>query len=163
CIEVMTGAMLPAGCDTVIPVEDISISAAVARLGDGVTPGVWDNVHRRGSDSRQGALLLETGKRLSPPEVAICAGAGMARVRVSAQPMLAVVSTGNELIEPGDALLSHQIRRSNVYGVIAGLRRHGFQRVADDHVRDDPDEMRARLKLHLDTHDVLILSGGVSM
>jgi molybdopterin molybdotransferase len=87
----------------------------------------------------------------------------MARVRVSAQPMLAVVSTGNELIEPGEPVLPHQIRRSNVYGIIAGLRRHGFQRVADDHVRDEPVEMRARLKLHLDTHDVLILSGGVSM
>ncbi len=87
----------------------------------------------------------------------------MARVRVSAQPMLAVLSTGNELIEPGEPVLPHQIRRSNVYGIIAALRRHGFQRVADDHVRDDPEEMRARLKLHLDTHDVLILSGGVSM
>src|SRR6202042_3007932 len=51
----------------------------------------------------------------------------------------------------------------NVYGVIAALRRHGFQRVADDHVRDDRDEMRTRLKLHLSTHDVIILSGGVSM
>jgi molybdopterin molybdotransferase len=163
CIEVMTGTMLPVGCDTVVPFEDISTSADVARLGEGVTPKAWDNVHRRGTDSRQGALLLEAGTRLSPPEVAICAGAGMARVRVSAQPMLAVLSTGNELIEPGDAVLPHQIRRSNVYGVIAGLRRHGFQRVADDHVRDDPDDMRSRLKLHLSTHDVLILSGGVSM
>ena len=64
----------------------------------------------------------------------------MARLRVSAQPMLVVVSTGNELVEPGEPMLPHQIRRSNAYGVIAALRRHGFQRVADDHVRDDPDE-----------------------
>ena len=155
--------MLPVGCDTVVPVEDIAVSAGIARLKDGVTVEAWDNVHRRGTDSRQGALLLEAGTRLSPPEVAIAAGAGMARVRVSAQPMLAVLSTGNELIEPGEPVLPHQIRRSNVYGIIAALRRHGFQRVADDHVRDDPEEMRARLKLHLDTHDVLILSGGVSM
>ena len=163
CIEAMTGAMLPVGCDTVVPVEDIAISEGVARLRDGANIQAWDNVHRRGSDSRQGALLLEAGTRLTPPEVAIAASAGMARVRVSAQPMLAVLSTGNELIEPGEPVLPHQIRRSNVYGVIAALRRHGFQRVADDHVRDDPEEMRARLKLHLDTHDVLILSGGVSM
>ena len=163
CIEIMTGAMLPAGCDTVVPVEEIAVSAGIARLKDEVSVEPWNNVHRRGSNSRQGALLLEAGTRLSPPEVAIAAGAGMARVRVSAQPMLAVLSTGNELIEPGEAVLPHQIRRSNVYGVIAALRRHGFQRVADDHVRDDREEMRARLKLHLDTHDVLILSGGVSM
>ena len=163
CIEAMTGAMLPVGCDSVVPVEDIAVASGIARLNDGVSIEAWDNVHRRGTDSRQGALLLEAGTRLTPPEVAIAASAGMARVRVSAQPMLAVLSTGNELIEPGEPVLPHQIRRSNVYGVIAALRRHGFQRVADDHVRDEPAEMRARLKLHLDTHDVLILSGGVSM
>ena len=163
CIEAMTGAMLPSGCDVVVPVEEIAVKDGIARLKDGVAIEAWDNVHRRGSDSRQGALLLEAGTRLTPPEVAIAAGAGMARVRVSAQPMLAVLSTGNELIEPGEPVLPHQIRRSNVYGVIAALRRHGFQRVADDHVRDEPAEMRARLKLLLDTHDVLILSGGVSM
>ena len=163
CIEAMTGAMLPTGCDVVIPVEDIAVSAGIARIRDGAVIEPWNNVHRRGTDSRQGALLLEAGTRLSPPEVAIAAGAGMARVRVSAQPMLAVLSTGNELVEPGEPVLPYQVRRSNVYGVIAALRRHGFQRVADDHIRDDPDEMRARLKLHLSTHDVLILSGGVSM
>jgi molybdopterin molybdotransferase len=155
--------MLPVGCDVVVPVEEIDVAAGTARLKDGVNLEAWDNVHRRGSDSRQGALLLESGTRLSPPEVAIAAGAGMARVRVSAQPMLAVLSTGNELIEPGEPVLPHQIRRSNVYGIIAGLRRHGFHRVADDHVRDEPGEIRARLKLHLSTHDVIILSGGVSM
>jgi molybdopterin molybdotransferase len=163
CIEAMTGAVLPLGCDTVVPVEEIAVACGVARLNDAVSIEPWENVHRRGTDSRQGALLLEAGTRLSPPEVAIAASAGMARVRVSAQPMLAVLSTGNELIEPGEPVLPHQIRRSNVYGVIAALRRHGFQRVADDHVRDEPAEMRARFKQHLDTHDVLILSGGVSM
>lgn len=163
CIEAMTGAMLPTGCDAVVPVEDLTVHCGIARLNDGVNVAAWDNVHRRGADSRQGALLLAAGTRLSPPEVAIAAGAGMARVRVSAQPMLAVLSTGNELVEPGEPVLPHQIRRSNVYGIIAALRRHGFQRVADDHVDDDREQMRARLKLHLDTHDVLILSGGVSM
>ena len=163
CIEAMTGAMLPTGCDTVVPVEEITVSSGIARLKDGALVAAWNNVHRRGSDSRQGALLLEAGTRMSPPEVAIAANAGMARVRVSAQPMLAVVSTGNELIEPGEPVLPYQVRRSNVYGIIAALRRHGFQRVADDHVRDERDEMRTRLKLHLSTHDVLILSGGVSM
>jgi molybdopterin molybdotransferase len=163
CIEAMTGAMLPVGCDVVVAVEELCVNEGIARLKDGANLQAWDNVHRRGSDSRQGALLLEAGTRLTPPEVAIVASAGMARVRVSAQPMLAVLSTGNELIEPGEPVLPHQIRRSNVYGIIAALRRHGFQRVADDHVRDEPVQMRARLKLLLDTHDVLILSGGVSM
>jgi molybdopterin molybdotransferase len=163
CIEVMTGAVLPTECDAVVPVEQISTRDGEAELADDLQVEAWQNIHRRGTDSRQGALLLSTGTRLSAPEVAIAASAGMARVRVSSQPMVVVISTGNELIEPGDPILPHQIRRSNVYAVAGALRRHGFQRVADDHVRDDLDELRQRLKFHLDTHDVLILSGGVSM
>jgi molybdopterin molybdotransferase len=163
CIEVMTGAVLPAECDAVVPVEQIATRDGTAELGSGVTIEPWQNVHRRGSDSRQGALLLSTGMRLSAPEIAIAASAGMARIRVSAQPAMVVISTGNELIEPGEAILPHQVRRSNVYAVAAALRRHGFNRVADDHLADDADQLRRRLKFHLDTHDVLILSGGVSM
>jgi molybdopterin molybdotransferase len=123
----------------------------------------WQNVHRRGSDCRQGALLLSAGTCLQAPEVAIAAGAGMARVRVSAQPMIVVISTGNELVEPGEMIEPHQVRRSNAYGITASLRQHGFARVADDHVRDDEAELGERLAFHLRTHDVLILSGGVSM
>ncbi len=162
CIEIMTGAMLPRGCDAVVPVEQVQRHGDVAEIGRKPVPP-WQNVHRRGSDCRQGALLLAAGTRLSPPEVAIAAGAGMARLRVSAQPMIVVISTGNELIEPGEIIQPHQVRRSNAYGITASLRQHGFARVADDHVRDDEAELTERLDFHLRTHDVLILSGGVSM
>ena len=162
CIEIMTGAMLPRGCDAVVPVEQVQRSGAIAEIGrKQVLP--WQNVHRRGSDCPQGALLLAAGTRLSAPEVAIAAGAGMARLRVSAQPMIVVISTGNELIEPGEVIEPHQVRRSNAYGITAALRQHGFARVADDHVRDDESQITERLGFHLRTHDVLILSGGVSM
>lgn len=163
CIEVMTGAILPLECDAVVPVEQIITRDGQAELGPNVQVERWQNVHRRGTDTRQGTLLLSTGTRLNAPEVAIAASAGMARVRVSSQPMVVVISTGNELIEPGEPILPHQIRRSNVYAIVSALRRQGFQRVADDHVPDDAETLRARLKFHLDTHDVLILSGGVSM
>jgi molybdopterin molybdotransferase len=162
CIEIMTGAMLPNGCDAVVPIEQVQRNGDFAEIGrKAVPPG--QNVHRRGSDCRQGALLLAAGTRLSAPEVAIAAGAGMARLRVSAQPMIVVISTGNELIEPGELIEPHQVRRSNAYGITASLRQHGFARVADDHVHDDEAELSERLGFHLRTHDVLILSGGVSM
>lgn len=162
CIEIMTGAMLPRGCDAVVPVEQLQRTGDLVEFGrKAVQP--WQNVHRRGSDCQQGALLLAAGTRLSAPEVAIAAGAGMARVRVSAQPMIVVISTGNELVEPGEVIEPHQVRRSNAYGITAALRQHGFARVSDDHVRDDEAELTARLDFHLRTHDVLILSGGVSM
>ena len=162
CVEIMTGAMLPRGCDVVVPVEQVQRNGDVVEFGRKPLQA-WANVHRRGSDCRQGSLLLQAGTRLSAPEVAIAAGAGMARVRVSAQPMIVVISTGNELVEPGENIEPHQVRRSNAYGITASLREHGFARVADDHVRDDEAELTERLGFHLRTHDVLILSGGVSM
>jgi molybdopterin molybdotransferase len=163
CIEVMTGAVLPAGCDSVVPVEDLTLTAGHAALAAHARAEPWQNVHRRGTDTRQGTLLVPAGRRLHAPEIAIAASAGMARIRVSSQPMLAVISTGNELIEPGEPVLAHQVRRSNAYGIVGALREHGFARVADDHIQDDAVQLRNRLRFHLETHDVLVLSGGVSM
>jgi molybdopterin molybdotransferase len=163
CIEVMTGAVLPTGCDSVVAVEEIAIRDGHAELAHGVSVEPGQNVHRRGIDTRQGALLVTAGVRLRAPEIAIAAGAGMPRIRVSSQPMLAVISTGNELVEPGEPVLPHQVRRSNAYSIVTELRAQGFQRVADDHIVDDLTELKSRLKFHLETHDVLVLSGGVSM
>lgn len=162
-IEIMTGAVLPQGCDAVVPVEQLTIEDGRVMLATDYKLAPGQNVHRRGSDVPQGALLLPAGMRLGAAEVAVAAGAGMPRIRVSAQPRIIVVSTGNELIEPGDPIEAHQVRRSNAYGIVAALRLRGFQRIADDHLVDDLDVLRRRLRVHLDTHDVLVLSGGVSM
>jgi molybdopterin molybdotransferase len=163
CIEIMTGAMLPTGCDAVVPVEQLRLAEGYAQLPADLRFEAWQNVHRRGTDSKQGALLLSSGSRLSAPEIALAASAGMPRIRVSAQPTVIVVSTGNELVEPGEPLLPHQIRRSNAYGIVAALRQRGFLRISDDHLPDSLDSLTGRLRVHLDTHDVVILSGGVSM
>jgi molybdopterin molybdotransferase len=163
-IEVMTGAILPLGSDCIIPVEQIEVTDGFASLKSiSVVSSPYHNVHRRGSDSRQGALLLETGTLLRAPEIAVAASAGMARVRVSSQPAVMVVSTGDELIEPGDPIAEYQVRRSNAYAVAATLRKRGLVRVGDDHVADDEAQLRERLGLHLTTHEVVVLSGGVSM
>jgi len=162
-IEVMTGATLPIGCDCVIPVEQIDLADGVATVKPTESFPPYLNVHRRGSDSRQGALLLEAGTLLRAPEIAVAASAGMARVRVSSQPAVMIISTGDELVEPGDPIADYQVRRSNAYAVAATLRNRGFVRIGDDHVPDDADLLRERLALHLTTHEVLILSGGVSM
>jgi molybdopterin molybdotransferase len=163
CVEVMTGAVLPVGCDSVVPVERLHSADGYVEIELDLDVAPWKNVHRRASDRAQGALLLETGCVLNAPEIAVAASAGMARVRVSSQPAIVVVSTGNELVEPGDPIQPHQIRRSNAYAVVAALRQRGFQRVADDHLPDDAQQLRERLRRHLNTHEVLILSGGVSM
>lgn len=163
CIEIMTGAALPQGCDAVVPVENIRISEGQADLATDLQVEPFQNVHRRGSDRPQGALLLQSGIRLAAPEIAVVAGAGLARVRVSQQPAVMVISTGNELIEPGEPIEPWQLRRSNAYALATALRRRGFTRVADDHLPDDAATLERRIRSHLETHEVLILSGGVSM
>src|SRR3984893_9101732 len=162
-IEGMTGAILPLSTDCVIPVEQYDVADGVVSLKSAIAGEPYHNVHRRGSDCRQGALLLETGTILRAPEIAVVASAGMARVRVSSQPAIMVVSTGDELIEPGGPIADFQVRRSNAYAVAATLRTRGFGRVGDDHVPDDEVLMYERLALHLTTHEVVVLSGGVSM
>jgi molybdopterin molybdotransferase len=162
-IEVMTGASLPWGTDCVIPLEHYVLDQGVVMLTGPVNDTPFRNVQRRGEDGRHGTLMLEAGTLLGAPEIAIAASAGLARVRVSSQPAFMVISTGDELVEPGEPIAGHQIRRSNTYAVIAALRARGFDRVSNDHLLDEEAMLSDRLSLHLATHEVLILSGGVSM
>ncbi|HEV2700242.1 MAG TPA: molybdopterin molybdotransferase MoeA [Steroidobacteraceae bacterium] len=161
-IEVMTGAVMPAGADCVIPLEEYDLIDGSARLKPNVPCEPYRNVQRRGSDSVPGVPMLRSGTRLNAPEIAIVASAGLASVRVSRQPRIMVASTGDELVEPGKPIAQHQIRRSNAYAVVAALTGHGFGQVRDDHILDDEGMLRERLARHLADSDALILSGGVS-
>jgi molybdopterin molybdotransferase len=163
CLEVMTGAMLPAGCDCVVPVEKISVADGVAQLSADAAPESRGNIHERGTDSRRGEDLLQPGIRLGPAEVAVIAANGQAHASVTRAPRIAVISTGDELVEPGKPLAAWQIHRSNAYAVMAALQRRGFAQPTLDHLPDDLGVLRERLAAHLQTHDALILSGGVSM
>ena len=98
CFEVMTGAILPAGCDTVVPVEQLRIADGIAELLEGAEPTPWRHVHRRASDARAGDLLLGAGVRLGGPEMAIAASAGLGELAVSRAPRIAVISTASSLL-----------------------------------------------------------------
>lgn len=161
-VEVMTGAMMPRGTDCVIPLEEYDVEAAIVSLKDRASGEPYRNVQRRGSDSLPGVPMLRAGVRLGAPEIAVVASAGLARVSVSRQPSFMVVSTGDELVEPGQPIAEHQVRRSNAYALLAALREHGFGKVADDHIPDSEEMLRDRLARHLAERDVLILSGGIS-
>lgn len=161
-IEVMTGAMLPAGTDCIIPLEEYDAADGVVSLKPGVTGKAYRNVQRRGEDSPRGVPMLRAGTLLRAPEIAVVASAGLAQVEVSRQPRIAVLSTGDELIEPGEPIAEHQVRRSNAYALLAALRQRGLEHVASDHLLDDEQVLRERLSLHLSERDVLIVSGGVS-
>jgi molybdopterin molybdotransferase len=159
----MTGAVLPSGCDCVVPVERIRMQDGWVELPPDLTIEPGMNVHTRGLDSRAGERLLGPGVRLGAPELAVLASAGLSHARVRAEPRIMIVTTGDELVEPGLPIEPWQIRRSNAHALRAALATRGFARSAEDHLADDPREMRKRLARHLDTHDVLVLTGGVSM
>jgi molybdopterin molybdotransferase len=161
-IEVMTGAVLPTGTDSVIPLEEYDLANGLLSLREEATAEPWRNVQRRGSDSAPGVAMLTPGIRLGAAELAVVASAGLAEVMVSRQPRITVVSTGDELIEPGQPIADHQVRRSNAYGVAAALQLHGCTDIADVHLQDDEALMRQRLGTILESRDVLVLSGGVS-
>ncbi len=163
CIEIMTGASLPAGADCIVPVERITVSDGFARIEAGYEAGERQFIHARGSDHRQGSRLLAAGKRVSPMDIAVIHSAGLTSVEVAALPSVRVISTGNELIPAGEPIEPHQVRLSNGPAVIAMLAKHGYGNCSHDHLVDDPGLLEARIAEHLQSAQVLVLSGGVSM
>jgi molybdopterin molybdotransferase len=163
CLEVMTGAILPSGCDSVVPIERIDVADGWAQVEDGVPVEPFLNVHTRGVDCREGDMLLASGARLGAPELAVLASAGLPRAQVHAEPRVLIIATGDELVAPGEPIQDWQVRRSNSYALRAALSLRGFTRLAEDHLSDDPVQQTERIATHLATHDVLVLTGGVSM
>jgi molybdopterin molybdotransferase len=163
CLEAMTGAVLPEGCDCVVPVERLQVSEGVATVADDTPVEPFLNVHTRGLDAREGDLLLARGVSLGAPELAVLASAGLARADVRTEPRIVIVTTGDELVAPDQPIASWQVRRSNSYALQGALNLRGYRRVAEDHLPDDAAVLAERLATHLATHDVLVLTGGVSM
>jgi molybdopterin molybdotransferase len=161
-IEVMTGAVLPRGADCVIPFEEYDLAERIVSLKDRARAEPYRNVQRRGEDSKPGIPMLVPGTLLGAAELAVVASAGLASIAVSCQPTFMVVSTGDELVEPGQPIADHQVRRSNAYAIAAALRARGFEHIGHDHILDNEQMLTDRLGQHLAQKKVLILSGGVS-
>lgn len=160
CLEVMTGAMLPAGADTVVRYEDVRISDGQATISiDDVEEG--QHLHLRATDRRTGDELLPVGTQLGPPELAVAASVGQTTLTVTTLPRVALISTGDELVDVGDTPLPYQIRRSNTYMLRAALKSLVINATLH-HIVDDETILKDRLAGLLSENDVLILSGGVS-
>lgn len=160
CIEVMTGAMLPFGTDTVIRYEDLEIKAKVANvLINEIIKG--DNIHRQSQDAKRNEVLLTPGIKISPAEVALMASVGMKKVSVSSFPKTAIISTGDELVPVDLIPLPYQIRRSNSYALQAALLELGC--TADQfHIPDQPEMLETEVQKILAHYELIIFSGGVS-
>jgi len=160
CIEIMTGAMVPVNTDTVVMYEHLSRSAGGYKLEKPVQKG--QHIHYRGSDHRAGEVLLPKGTRIDAAVVGLLASVGQAEVLVKTLPKIALVSTGNELVEVGEVPLPHQIRKSNTHTLRALLEGERI-RAGMFHLQDDPQAIARALDQWMADYDVLLLSGGVSM
>lgn len=161
-VRIMTGAPLPPGADAVVPVEATELKEDhVIIHQDEVAIG--ENVRPVGSDVARGSLVLGAGTRLGPPEIGLIASMGIDPVPVARRPRVSVLSTGDELVEPNEAIGPGQIRDSNRFSLVAALREEPVEITFAGKAPDDEAQLEAFLRERLATDDIVITSGGVSM
>jgi len=162
-VQIMTGAPLPPGADSVAAVERTEPGAAPGRVLvlDSTVPDQY--VRHAGSDLRRGELALRGGTVLGPSQIGLAASTGASSLLVHPRPAVGVFSTGDELVGPGVPLGPGQIRDSNRHALLAALRRDGFVPVDLGVQPDDEASIRAAVVVALDRCDALVTSGGVSM
>lgn len=160
CIEAMTGAMLPLGTDAIIPYELISIEEGVAHVNlDEIQ--YFQNIHKKGLDRKQNDLLIPENRKISSAEIGVFATVGKSRVLVAALPKVAIISTGDELVEVDQIPTAYQIRKSNVHTLYSLLK--GYEIKADlFHISDSKQALRKKIDSLLEKYDVLMFSGAVS-
>lgn len=160
CIEVMTGAVLPKGTDTVVPYEMIEIDGKEARITiDEIKKD--QNIHHQGKDQQKGGLLIPENTLLGPAEIGVIATVGKAQVQVAKPPKVLIISTGDELVEVSDTPKPHQIRRSNSFSLQSLLQPLSID-AQTVHLKDDKDSLTKKIKGFLKSYDVLLFSGAVS-
>jgi molybdopterin molybdotransferase len=159
--RIMTGAPLPPGADAVAMFEDTHEQDGRVRLKHPVKAG--DNLRPVGIDLEVGQTVLEAGTQLGAAEVGLLATIGVAEIAAHRRPRLAVLSTGDELVEPDEAPRPGAIRDSNRYALLAAAAEAGAEAVSMGMVRDDEAAQRQRIRAALDAADVVVTSGGVSV
>lgn len=159
---VTTGAPLPPGADAVVPVESTELAEDHVIISyEGLHPG--DFVRPVGVDISRGSVVLDRGVTIGPAEIGLLAGLGVDPVRVARRPRIGILSTGNELVDPGEVLGPGQIRDSNRFSLAAAVAETGGEVVWSGRGADDMDALRESM-LHLIREcDVVLTSGGVSM
>jgi molybdopterin molybdotransferase len=158
--RISTGGMLPGGSDAVVMWEYTREENDLVEVFRPVAPG--ENVARAGEDLRRGEAVLKAGRRLRPPDVGLLSALGYPEVEVRSRPRVAVVSTGDELVGPGDAPGPAQIRNVNQYSLGAWIERIGAEPLLLGLVQDDLSAISARVGEGLERADVVLISGGSS-
>lgn len=159
-MRIFTGALMPEGADTVFMQEDVRAEPDAVTLPQGLKRGA--NVRPAGEDIGAGEIALAKGKRLMPQDVALAAALGATHLSVSARARVAVFSTGNELVSPGESQTPPQIYDSNRFMLLALMRRLGCEAHDLGILRDEPESLARALKDAASRFDLIVTSGGVS-
>jgi molybdopterin molybdotransferase len=162
CVEIMTGAPVPPGADAVVMVELVHpLGKRIIEIPERVVAG--DNLVPRGTEARAGDELLARGTRLNHQAIALAASAGRSRLQVFVRPTVAVLATGDELVDVSATPGPTQIRNSNSYSVAAQVNTCGGSALMLPVARDDENELGRLIERGLADADLLLLTGGVSM
>jgi len=161
CCKIMTGAMIPLGADTIIPVEDtVSFDEKFMQLPESIRKG--NHFRVKGEEYKEGTSIFQQGEVVDSAKVAILASQGITMVEVFVKPNIAVLSTGNELKEPWENADEYQIYNSNSYAIISMLQEHHFDASYIGVVPDNLEDSIEFIK-NLKSYDVVITTGGISM
>ena len=161
CVRIMTGAAVPPGADAVVPLEWTDRGIATVTITRAPDDGA--HIRRRGEDVAAGQTVLETGTRLGPGQLGLLAAVGRDRVVVRPRPRVVVISTGSELVEPGNRTEPGQIHESNSYILTTAAREAGAVAYRVGIVPDDDRKLMSAIEDQLIRADLVLTSGGVSV
>jgi molybdopterin molybdotransferase len=161
-VEIMTGAPVPAGADCVVMVEHVLLDHNTLRLASGRSVQSGENIVPMGAEARGGGVIVPRGTRISPAQVAVAAACGAGKLSVFGRPRVAIVATGDELVEVNQQPQSQQIRNSNSYSLAAQVLAAGAEPLRLAIARDERVHLESVIRVALEA-DLVLLSGGVSM
>lgn len=160
-IKINTGAIMPQGADSVEMLEYTEIKGRKILIGKALTPG--ENVARRGEDIRKGEVLLAKGHRIRPQDIGALSGLGITEIRVFKRPKVAIIPTGDELVEPKRRPESGQIRDMNTYSLSAQIKKCGGEPIPFGIIKDDYKVLKKKIEEALSKADMVLISGGSSV
>jgi len=159
--SIPTGGVVPDGADAVVPIEDVRVDGRSVVIETAVTAG--ENVSPRAGDMRRGERILEPGQRLAGPQIGVLATVGAVEVPVYRRPVIAMISSGDELVPPSARPRPGEVRDSNRYAIAASLRMMGATVRHYPTVSDEPGALEAALAAALPDCDAIVLTGGSSV
>lgn len=158
-VKIMTGAPVPIGYDSIVPVEYTEAAGGKVRILENAKK--WDNIRFAGEDVKKGELVLKKGEVLNPAKIGMLAALNFKDVKVTVKPKIAILATGDELIGPGEALLPGKVRNINSYSLYSMVISLGCDAINLGVAKDNERDIREKLNRRMEC-DVLIISGGVS-